>query len=99
MPSDAETGTAPDSRSSSSASAQSIAGLLAAAEPAAPRRLGELIQRLEASGRLRTVRPVARVGQAPAGPAPGSLALLSLIHISEPTRLGMISYAVFCLKK
>ena len=27
------------------------------------------------------------------------LKLLSLIHISEPTRLGMISYAVFCLKK
>src|SRR5450759_3122408 len=27
------------------------------------------------------------------------LAVLSLIHISEPTRLGMISYAVFCLKK
>src|SRR5450759_3920054 len=25
--------------------------------------------------------------------------LLSLIHISEPTRLGMNSYAVFCLKK
>src|SRR5659263_310327 len=24
---------------------------------------------------------------------------LSLIHTSEPTRLGMISYAVFCLKK
>src|SRR5450756_1603250 len=24
---------------------------------------------------------------------------LSLIHISEPTRLGMKSYAVFCLKK
>src|SRR5450759_5728428 len=23
---------------------------------------------------------------------------LSLIHISEPTRLGMISYAVFCLQ-
>src|SRR5450759_774826 len=34
--------------------------------------------------------PVAR-----SGPALG----LSLIHISEPTRLGMISYAVFCLKK
>src|SRR5450759_1982334 len=29
-------------------------------------------------------------------PAPQAL---SLIHISEPTRLGMISYAVFCLKK
>src|SRR5665648_1082412 len=28
-----------------------------------------------------------------------SLLRLSLIHISEPTRLGMISYAVFCLKK
>src|SRR5450759_1129942 len=27
-----------------------------------------------------------------------SIADLSLIHISEPTRLGMISYAVFCLK-
>src|SRR5659263_528341 len=27
-------------------------------------------------------------------PAEGTL---SLIHISEPTRLGMISYAVFCL--
>src|SRR5450756_2802109 len=24
---------------------------------------------------------------------------INLIHISEPTRLGMISYAVFCLKK
>src|SRR5450756_1246641 len=30
---------------------------------------------------------------------PAWLATLSLIHISEPTRLGMISYAVFCLKK
>ena len=28
-----------------------------------------------------------------------SIALLSLIHISEPTRLRRISYAVFCLKK
>src|SRR5450756_2805526 len=28
-----------------------------------------------------------------------ALVKLSLIHISEPTRLGMISYAVFCLKK
>src|SRR5450756_369671 len=29
----------------------------------------------------------------------GAYSGLSLIHISEPTRLGMISYAVFCLKK
>src|SRR5450756_2598414 len=34
------------------------------------------------TGRLTTASPVG----------------LSLIHISEPTRLGMISYAVFCLK-
>src|SRR5450756_2664758 len=33
----------------------------------------------------------------PAGSAQSQY--LSLIHISEPTRLGMISYAVFCLKK
>eukprot|EP00825_Cyclidium_porcatum_P020447 TRINITY_DN23155_c0_g1_i1.p3 TRINITY_DN23155_c0_g1~~TRINITY_DN23155_c0_g1_i1.p3 ORF type:complete len:103 (+),score=2.27 TRINITY_DN23155_c0_g1_i1:440-748(+) len=34
------------------------------------------------------------------GPFMGPCTLrLSLIHISEPTRLGMISYAVFCLKK
>eukprot|EP00658_Telonema_sp_P-2_P060246 TRINITY_DN49203_c0_g1_i1.p1 TRINITY_DN49203_c0_g1~~TRINITY_DN49203_c0_g1_i1.p1 ORF type:complete len:201 (+),score=61.65 TRINITY_DN49203_c0_g1_i1:134-736(+) len=31
--------------------------------------------------------------------ATGSLSHLSLIHISEPTRLLSISYAVFCLKK
>src|SRR5450756_2927475 len=29
----------------------------------------------------------------------GAGLVLSLTHISEPTRLGMISYAVFCLKK
>src|SRR5678816_3901263 len=29
----------------------------------------------------------------------GTVPLLSLIHISEPTRLLSISYAVFCLKK
>src|SRR5450756_124754 len=33
------------------------------------------------------------------GHLPVSKRSLSLIHISEPTRLGMISYAVFCLKK
>ena len=27
---------------------------------------------------------------------PPNVLCLSLIHISEPTRLGMISYAVFC---
>ena len=43
-----------------------------------------LVPRLLAAGKLAIVH----VGQT-----------LSLIHISEPTRLGMISYAVFCLKK
>ncbi len=28
-----------------------------------------------------------------------TLVVLSLIHISEPTRLALNSYAVFCLKK
>eukprot|EP01016_Furgasonia_blochmanni_P012177 TRINITY_DN1580_c0_g2_i1.p2 TRINITY_DN1580_c0_g2~~TRINITY_DN1580_c0_g2_i1.p2 ORF type:complete len:261 (-),score=112.34 TRINITY_DN1580_c0_g2_i1:2-784(-) len=35
----------------------------------------------------------------PGVPTPPPPPKLSLIHISEPTRLGMISYAVFCLKK
>src|SRR5450759_5340334 len=36
----------------------------------------------------------------PSAVTPGAVEFyLSLIHISEPTRLGMISYAVFCLKK
>src|SRR5450756_1327082 len=39
----------------------------------------------------------ARAGRRAAGGP--TYKLLSLIHISEPTRLGMISYAVFCLKK
>ncbi len=35
------------------------------------------------------------------GPAPEAITIdyLSFIHISEPTRLRRISYAVFCLKK
>src|SRR5428012_23967 len=36
---------------------------------------------------------------APVMPRRTAWSRLSLIHISEPTRLGMISYAVFCLKK
>ena len=36
---------------------------------------------------------------APTGVAALNIGGLSLIHISEPTRLLSISYAVFCLKK
>ena len=39
------------------------------------------------------------VEEEPARLVTSSIFTLSLIHISEPTRLGMISYAVFCLKK
>ena len=46
--------------------------MIAAAEPRQPRRLGELIARLEAEGRLRTIRPPANaptaVGAGDAGP-------------------------------
>src|SRR5450756_96132 len=46
-----------------------------------------------------TVEAAANAFFAMASISIGSGMLLSLIHISEPTRLGMISYAVFCLKK
>eukprot|EP00658_Telonema_sp_P-2_P034706 TRINITY_DN25324_c0_g1_i2.p1 TRINITY_DN25324_c0_g1~~TRINITY_DN25324_c0_g1_i2.p1 ORF type:complete len:666 (+),score=153.06 TRINITY_DN25324_c0_g1_i2:113-2110(+) len=49
----------------------------------------QLAQQRRASGTSTTNTPIA------AAPAPR----LSLIHISEPTRLLSISYAVFCLKK
>src|SRR5450756_1204555 len=40
----------------------------------------------------------ALMGRSPSDPGVQALVKrLSLIHISEPTRLGMISYAVFCL--
>src|SRR5660397_255400 len=35
----------------------------------------------------------------PPAQSPATVLFLSLIHISEPTRLRRISYAVFCLKK
>src|SRR5450756_2783223 len=74
-----------------------------ASHPAGPARAGRAV------GRTRC--PILRRGGARSGPEgspPGSrtsrgrtspMMHLSLIHISEPTRLGMISYAVFCLKK
>src|SRR5450756_2961475 len=63
-----------------------------------------MIEAAEASGEL---RPGGTIVEPTSGNTGVGLALvaqrkgyrLSLIHISEPTRLGMISYAVFCLKK
>src|SRR5450756_1306527 len=48
--------------------------------------------------------PLRAIGTVPVESLAGKIVIdtnnyLSLIHISEPTRLGMISYAVFCLKK
>src|SRR5450756_2977343 len=50
---------------------------------------------LRLSGRLGGLSGLPDMGQPPRD----HVLVLSLIHISEPTRLGMISYAVFCLKK
>src|SRR5678816_4913593 len=53
---------------------------------------------LERFGELRVVdTPISESGIV--GAAIGAALMLSLIHISEPTRLLSISYAVFCLKK
>src|SRR5450759_4730020 len=41
--------------------------------------------------------PAVRAHHSIKGSMLATASMLSLIHISEPTRLGMISYAVFCL--
>src|SRR5428012_6340 len=52
-----------------------------------------------ATARVGRRHPLMGASRASNCAAPGKVKNLSLIHISEPTRLGMISYAVFCLKK
>ena len=52
-----------------------------------------------ASGFRRPLRSLTRKTKMRTDEANREIHDLSLIHISEPTRLGMISYAVFCLKK
>jgi UDP-N-acetylmuramoyl-L-alanyl-D-glutamate--2,6-diaminopimelate ligase len=73
--------------------------LLAAAEPTAPRRLGELIERLEATGRLRTVRPVEagfgiEVGGARREPGIGALRIRGIGFDSRQVRAGSVFVAV-----
>ena len=64
---------------------------------------GVLLRPLEHGGGVRLVQTRAaallRRRQAIGLARAAYAAALSLIHISEPTRLGMISYAGFCLKK
>ncbi len=91
---DGETASQPGSRSGDAASTESISELFAAAEPSAVRRLGELIQRLEASGRLRTVRPITRVGEGQEGPAPGSLVVRGVTFDSRQVGASSVFVAV-----
>src|SRR5450756_527743 len=65
--------------------------------PARPERFAPAIAR-----RIETIFPRlgrVQISEAWGGAIGQTVHGLSLIHISEPTRLGMISYAVFCLKK
>src|SRR5450756_3061367 len=67
--------------------------------------LGGQVERLRQEGVRRDATSGSRTARQ--GVSPGTVhsyesaatydPVLSLIHISEPTRLGMISYAVFCL--
>src|SRR5450756_1265904 len=53
-----------------------------------------IFDRMKAESAMSAVREVVKAFEEL---VPTSVLKLSLIHISEPTRLGMISYAVFCL--
>jgi UDP-N-acetylmuramoyl-L-alanyl-D-glutamate--2,6-diaminopimelate ligase len=69
----------------------SIEALLAAAEPTAPRRLGELVERLQAEGRLRG----AREGGRAIGPAGlGGTAIDGVVYDSRRVRAGSLFVAV-----
>ena len=74
-----------------------VAVLAWAAKTAWPRARRKLFPRKPSrrASRAKTAAAIETTAEAAAEWA----VVLSLIHISEPTRLGMISYAVFCLKK
>src|SRR5659263_45801 len=65
-----------------------------------PNTIQKAYRSLEFQGYIYTVTGLGTFALRPAeNKIDEAMVLLSLIHISEPTRLGMISYAVFCLKK
>jgi len=68
-------------------------GRASAGEPSAPRRLGELIERLEAGGRLRTV-VLAEPGVDGRGEAPGSLMVRGVTFDSRRVPAGSIFVAI-----
>ena len=70
---------------------------LAAAEPTEPRSLGRLIERLEAEGRFRTVRPAKEPARkTDTGPRPtiGSLQVRGLAYDSRQVRKGFLFVAI-----
>ena len=75
---------------------EALAELIAAAEPKTARRLGELIERLEAEGRLRTVRPPeVPPGEASTGPvAVGSPPIRGIAFDSRRVKAGSIFVAI-----
>src|SRR5674536_211347 len=62
-------------------------------------KVDELLRRAAAARRPLTGGHRRTVQRRKESVAPSTRRPLSLIHISEPTRLLSISYAVFCLKK
>jgi UDP-N-acetylmuramoyl-L-alanyl-D-glutamate--2,6-diaminopimelate ligase len=74
----------------------SMSALLTAAEPTEPRRLGDLIERLEASGRLRTVRPAgpAQKGSGRHEPAIGGWRVRGVTFDSRRLRASSVFVAV-----
>jgi len=73
---------------------ESMAGLLAAAEPTAPRLLGGLIERLEASGGLRAVQPAGMAGEAGLGSGIGALQIGGITFDSRLVRASSVFVAV-----
>src|SRR5450756_1186439 len=64
-----------------------------------PTEFGKMVKIQEAENQIITSYEVYSKRPADSNLLIPTIEQLSLIHISEPTRLGMISYAVFCLKK
>jgi len=59
----------------------------------------QVVWSIEFGGDETVVRQVTMTGGGGAGGGGVTVHNLSLLHVSEPTRLGMNSDAVFCLKK
>jgi UDP-N-acetylmuramoyl-L-alanyl-D-glutamate--2,6-diaminopimelate ligase len=73
---------------------QRLAETILAAEPEGSRRLGELIERLEAEGRLRTVRTPEPSGASSPGPAVGAVPVRGVCFDSRRVRAGCVFVAL-----